>query len=126
MNEAELLKRYEDARANAVADRLPPAQREAMLNEYRDLILKVPGDKERIARAIGCYVDLAEVALDAKDKGKAANACLDAAEIACRLGDSQRAKDLLDKAKATGGLSGDLVVREATLRAKAEQLPKPS
>ena len=126
-NEAELLKRYEEARLNAAADRLPPALRDAMLKEYRELLLKAPGDKERVAKAVRCTADLAELALDGKDKGKAASCYLDAAECAYRLlGNGPLAMDLLDKAKTTGGLGGELVAREADLRAKVEQLPKPS
>jgi hypothetical protein len=120
MKEAELLRRYDDAAANAIADRLAPALREAMLLEYRDLLLKEPADEGRVEAAATCNEDLAEVALGERNKEKAARFYLDAAECHFGLGNRPRAKELLDKAVGTGGIAGELEVREQGLRTKLD------
>ncbi len=119
VKESVLLDRYEDAAANAVADKLPHALRETMLLDYRDLLLKEPSVAARVQAAAACGEDLAELALEGKDKEKAARYYLDAAESELSLGNRQRAKELLDKGTGTGGVLGDLVSREQELRAKA-------
>lgn len=118
MKEEELRLRYEVAAENAEADRLPAALRAEMLEEYRVLLLKNPTDPRRMQDAAICAEKLGDLALEEKNKEKAAVAYFDAAEYYFGLGNRQRAKELLDKATATGGVAGDLVSREKQLRAK--------
>jgi hypothetical protein len=118
MKEPTLLQRYEEAAANAGADKLLPALREEMLRDYRDLLLKDKANTDRMREAATCAEELAELALAERNKEKAARHYLDAAESYLALGNRQRAKELLDKATGTGGVAGELVARERELRAR--------
>ncbi len=118
VKEAELLDRYDAAATSAGADRLPLPLRAEMLVDYRDLLLKERSDTARIQAAAVCDEELAEIALEERDKEKAARFYLDAAECHLDVGNRQRAKEMLDKATSTGGIAGELVAREQELRAK--------
>lgn len=118
VKETELLRRYEEAATNAAADKLPLDLRATMLLDYRDLLRKDPPVPERIHEAATCSEELAELALEEKNKEKAARYYLDAAESELSLGNRQRARELVDKATGTGGVAGELVAREQGLRAK--------
>lgn len=122
--EAQLLQRYKDAADNAVADKLPADLREELLLSYRELLRKDKADPERARRAMECSRDLAKLAVDAQAKDRVAGYWLDAADVAADLKDGKQARKFLDEAAASGGVVGDLVIREQELRGRIDRLLK--
>jgi len=120
-----LLGLYEEAAARARDDVVPVDLLRSLLTEYRDLL--VAGDDpspDRLQKAIGIYRQLAQMALDDKDKVRAADLFLKAADCAVRTKDAAQAEALLNSAQATGGLGGDLTPEEKRLRGEVDRLRK--
>jgi hypothetical protein len=119
-----LLRRYREAAAKALPDKLPAELRETLLLEYRELLRNDPADAERARRAMECSRDLAKLAVEAQAKDKAAGYWLDAAEAAANLNDGALARKFLEEAALSGGVVGELVVREQKLRERIDLLPR--
>jgi hypothetical protein len=122
--ETVLLQRYKDAADNALGDKLPADLREALLLEYRSLLRKDKADADRARRAMECSRELAKLAAEAQANDKAAGYWLDAAEAAADLNDGTEGRKFLEEAAASGGVVGELVVREQELRGRIERLFK--
>jgi len=121
--QAALLNLFQIAKAAALSDGLPADLREAMLRDYQTLLLAKPDD-DRYAKAASCAEELGDLALEKKDKAVAAGHFLDAAEYAIRRRDRALAERLLNRARDSAGVGGELVAREKELRVAAESLPR--
>jgi hypothetical protein len=123
VKEEDILRRYDEAATKAVADSLPAALREGMLNEYRKLLTQGSPKPGQLEKAAACAKDLGQVAEGQKDPQKAAMYYLDGVEYALRVPMKELCEALLQQASATGGIAGELVQREKQLRTAVEQLP---
>jgi len=122
-DEATLLNLYQLAKANAATDGLPVELRETMLREYQGALLAKPDD-DRLAKAASCAEELGDLAREKEDAVGAAAHYLDGADYAVRRKDRALAERLLNLARESTGVTGELVAREKELRAVAESLPR--
>ncbi|MHC4971243.1 MAG: HEAT repeat domain-containing protein [Planctomycetota bacterium] len=120
-DQKELRQRYADAANQAQADALPASAEQALLLEYKELLLADDTDDSR--RKAMDYVARAAELEKTGDKKKAATLYMDAAEIAIQLKLKPMAQSLLNQAMGTGGVGGELTARMKQLRDASDALP---